>query len=1106
VSGEVRKWLEANGFGQYAELFETHEIDAEALLALREEHLRELGIPLGPRVKLIAALQRAPFVPEGGGAERRQLTVMFADLVGSTALSGRHDPEVMRKLMHAYHSVVARVIAQFEAHVAQYLGDGVMVYFGYPRSHEDDAERAVRAGLAIAREIAALEAPAQEHLAVRVGIATGLVVVGDLLVAGAARQYAVVGETPNLAARLQAVAAPGEVVVSERTRALLGDLFELRALGTPELHGIAAPVEVFRVLGERAFETRFAAQRAAQLGAMVGRDGELALLRSRWRSACSGEGQIVLVTGEAGIGKSRIVRALEDSLAGEPHFRVHNQCSPHHADSALFPAIQQITRAARISSADDAGTRLTRLEALLARAERVDVALIAALLGIDATERYGALDLTPQQQRLRTFDALMSQLLRLADSRPVLWVMEDAHWIDPTSLELIERCTEAVGRARMLAVITARPEFPHDLGAPRHLTRVALNRLGRGQVATLLDNLTRGKALPAELKREIAAKTDGVPLFVEELTKAMLESGAVRETEAGYVLEGPLQQVVVPASLHDSLMARLDRLQPLKEVAQTAACIGREFSFALLSRICRLPEDTLRTALARLDEAELIFRRGSAQEPRYAFKHALVRDAAYESLLHEKRRQIHGHLVSALEETAEAAPEVIAQHAALAGLGEKAVDYWQKAAAHAVARPAYKEAIAHLTQAIRIADTLGESRSWQERRLLLWVTLGQASIPLRGYSHAQTVGIFTRAGELAAAMNDAPRRFAIEYATWVALYVRGEQDRALEVARSMVERASGSANEGHMLSALRTLAISQMITGAPAEAAGTFDRARRLGDGLRERSRAQRIAVADRFAADPEIATQFHVCLTDWSLGRVKEARALAERAVAAARTMGHVHTLGHALVHGAIFAAVCRRAEEALTLSGEAMDFARKHDMELWQGYGSILHGFALTLKGQTSFAAPFLDKGLAALERTQTGAMVPMHRAQHAALLAALGRQREAQRQAGLVRDELRSGSERYFWPECHRLIGDYLRLCPGTPRAEVEAAYLSALELARSQNAICWELGAALSLARFLADAGERGKALDVLVPVQAKFASPVDLPVYQEAAALARALRA
>jgi class 3 adenylate cyclase/predicted ATPase len=1097
---DVRRWLETNGFGQYADLFETHGVDAEALAALTEQHLREMGIPVGPRLNLLAALARGSVSPPSrpSMAERRRLTVMFVDLVGSTELSGRLDPEDLDQVIRGYQDTVDRVLARYEAHVAQYTGDGIMVYFGYPRAHEDDAERAVRSALAIMRDIAKVRVPGGEVLAARIGIATGLVVVGDLIgTGGEAREHAV-GQTPNLAARLQAVAKPGEILVSDRTRELIGSSFELVDLGTQQLKGIAAPVVVYSVTGERTFESRFEAQRASQLSAMVGRDGELALLHDRWRAASSGEGQVVLLMGEAGIGKSRIVRALQDSLGVGTAAVVHLQCSPYHADSALYPTIQQLTRDARIAAGDDAGTRLDRLEAMLAGAAAPEIALIAALLGIDGTARYGPLDLTPQQHRLRTFDALMNQLAHLAASQPVLWVLEDAHWSDPTTLELVQRCIKRVGRVRVLAVVTARPDFKHDFGRHRNLTKMDLNRLGRTDITAMVDGLTRGKPLPERLIAEIVAKSDGVPLFVEEFTKSMLESGLVRETEDAFVFISTPQMIKVPASLHDSLMARLDRLQPYKEVALTASCIGREFSYGLLRSVCLVQEPVLVDALERLVDAELIFRRGGTQEPQYAFKHALVRDAAYESLLRAKREEIHGRLVAALEQVPGTAPEVIAQHAAHARMNEKAIEYWRKAAVVAVARPAYKEAIAHLTQAISLAEEMGEG--WQERRLMLWMMLGQAAIPLYGYSHSQTVSIFKHARELASAIGKGPHRFPILYATWVAHYVRGEQDRAYEAAQSMLKGAVADANEGNRLAALRALGISQMITGTLELASDTFQEARQLAEALRQRSNERRIAVADRFAADPEIATQFHVCLTFWGLGRIDEAWTLAEEAVAAARAMGHAHTLGHAVTHGAIFAAVCRDVGRALSLSVETIEFANRHEMELWKGYGLLLHGFALALKGDLAQSVEFMETGFASIARTQTGAMVPLHRAMHCRTLAALGRFDEARQYAEEVREELRSGSERYFWPECQRLLGDYQGFCPGADRSETEAAYTSALALARRQGARSWQLYAATSLARLWVEQGERGKALELLEPVRASFTQGLNSACYLEATSL------
>ena len=1104
---DVRAWLEAGGFGKYADLFESRQIDAGALPLLTDAHLRELGVPLGPRVKLLAAIMKlaASTAASPAAAERRRLTVMFADLVGSTTLSGGLDPEDLRHLIRSYQRAIVTEVARYDAHVAQYLGDGVLVYFGYPRAHEDDPERAVRAALAIVRVIAAQRSPAGVPLAAHIGIATGLVVVGDLLGAGAAKEHAVVGETPNLAKRLQELAAPGEVMVSAQTRALIGGVFEMRELGPQALKGMGAPVVAYSVLSERAVETRFEAHRGTHLTAMVGRDEELALLAERWRRAAKGEGQVVLVTGEAGIGKSRIVRALEDALASEPHARINNQCSPYHSDSALHPMIQQLLRAASIGPAEGVGAQLDRLEALLEGAERTEVALIAALLGIDGAGRYGSFGLTPEQQRARTFDALLNQLVRVSRREPVFWVLEDAHWIDPTTLELVALCLDRVADIPVLAVITARPDFLHDFGERGHINRMSLSRLGRRQIAAMVSNLAHGKSLPEAVLSEIAAKTDGVPLFVEELTKTVLESGILQETDDAFVLDGPLQRLSVPASLHDSMMARLDRHQALKEVAQTAACIGREFSHRLLATISSVSEGTLRTALARLEEAELIFRRAPAQEQQYVFKHALVRDAAYESLLNVRRQEIHTRILAALERAPETSPEILALHAAEAGLVEKAIDYWQKAGALAIARPAYQEAISHINQALGLAERMPDSRAWQERRLQLMVLLGQATIPLRGYSHSQTVAVFARAQALVGSMGDAPHSFSVSYAMWVAYYVRGEHAKAFEVAQSMQARAQRERSDTRMLTALRALGISQMIAGEPVTAHATFAQAQQLAQALHQQSREHRIAVAHRFAADPEIATQFHVALTLWALGHIDQACALVARTIEAARAMGHAHTLGHALAHGAIFAVVVRDIGAALRLSSETIAFADEHDMDLWRGYGSILNGYALVLAGETAHSIPVMQTGFRHLARTQTATMVPVHHAVHAYALAKLERFEEAGREAMLVQNELSSGSERYFWPECLGWLGDYRRLVPGGSLTEVESAYASALSHARMQRAKSWELCAATRLARFWADHGARHKAFDLLAPLQAGFTEGAGTQAVRDASALLEILR-
>ena len=1128
MSVSIRRWLESAGFGQYADSFEANEIDGEALLALTDGHLKELGIPLSHRAKLLKAIAQlspgsSPSPAFGAGrplgaraagtaatatAERRHLTVMFVDLVGSTALSNRLDPEDLRSVIRKYQDAVVGEVTRYDGHVAQYLGDGMLAYFGFPIAHEDDAERGVRAALATLGAVAAMGSPGVENLAARIGIATGIVVAGDLLGEGAAREHAVVGETPNLAARLQAFAAPGEVVVSANTRHLVGHLFEFRDLGPQNLKGFAAPVAAYAITGERFSGSRFEARRGELLAAMVGRDHELTLLIESWRRVKSGEGQLTLITGDAGIGKSRIIRALQDALAAELPARMDYQCSPHHSDSALFPVIQHLARVARFEPADMPDRRLDRLEAIFkefgARSAR-DMALIAALLGIDGAQRYGPLKLTPQQQRLGTFTALTGLVVDVARTRPVLWTIEDVQWVDPTTLELIDLCLERIANLPVLILASARPDFHDTFGRRPNLTRLPLFRLGRAEIAAMVRGVTRGKALPEELLNEIAAKSDGVPLFIEELTKTVLESGVLHETQDAFVVDDPLPALAIPASLHDSLMARLDRLQPVKEVAQTAACIGREFSYRLLTAIMPPPHKAPDQALARLVEAELIFSRGAPQEGQYAFKHALVRDAAYESLLKAKRQQIHERLVNALEASPDTPPEILAFHAMQAGLTEKAIAGWQKAGAQAIARPAYKEAIAHLNQALRLAERMGETRVWLERRLLILLTLGQASIPLRGYGHSQTVAAFTRAQELLGAMSDAPHRFSVFYAVWVALYIRGEQDKALDTAGSMMREAERDRNTSHMFTALRSLAMSQMITGAPALALESFERTLALSGSLRQRSREERIALADRFATEPDIASGFHLGLTLWCLGRIDAARSVVAEALASARELGHVHTLCHALAYSSVIAAFNRNVNEALALSAETIDLASRHELEMWKGYGSIINAHALSLNGDAAGSIRVMESGFAWLARTQTAGAVPVHQAVHARALASLGRFDEAGRYASMVRTELTSGSERFYWPECQRLLGDYLRLCPGSDPREVEAAYLSALSLAREQRAKTWEFYAAISLARLWVDQRKAGQAADLLGTSCDGFAEGRSLPAWKEAETLHEQLR-
>ena len=670
---DVGGWLRRLGLEQYEATFRENEISEKVLPNLTAEDLKDLGVGMvGHRRMLldaIAALRAPASAPTPlsdaspatdkaakDSAERRQITVMFSDLVGSTALSARLDPEDLREVISAYQRCVAETVRHFGGFVARYLGDGVLIYFGYPAAHEDDAERAVRSGLALIDAVATLPAP--EPLQVRIGAATGMVVVGDLVGSGEAQEHDIVGETPNLAARLQAIAEPNTVVIAEATRRLLGNLFELKDLGPKELKGITGPVTAFAVLWASSVESRFEAMHPGVLTALVGREEELELLLRRWARARIGEGQVVLLSGEAGIGKSRLSAALMEALAAEPYTRLRYFCSPQHTDSAFYPLIGQFERAAGFAHGDTPQTKLDKLDALLAQTatSRQDAALLAEMLSLPNDGRYPALELAPEQRRQKTLAALGVQLETLARTNPVLMILEDAHWGDPTSLEAFGRTVDRIANLPVLLIVTFRPEFEAPWVGQSHVTALALNRLGHREVGTLIDRVVGNKLLPADVRKDIIERTDGIPLFVEEMTKAVLEAGG--ELEAMQTAASvPSSAHAVPASLHASLMARLDRLGPAKELAQIGAAIGREFSHALLAAVVRKPEAELVSSLDRLIRARLLFRKGVPPHAIYLFKHALVQDAAYGTLLRQPRRALHARIADTSKTSLSTSPK-----------------------------------------------------------------------------------------------------------------------------------------------------------------------------------------------------------------------------------------------------------------------------------------------------------------------------------------------------------------------------------------------------------------------------------------------------------------
>jgi len=1099
---DVGVWLRSLGLEQYETAFRENEVDGAVLPNLTTEDLKDLGVRIvGHRRKLLdaAAALRADANEESArldalptadsaakdSAERRQMTVMFVDLVGSTALSSCADPEDMRKVISAYQKCVAGIVNRFDGYVAQYMGDGILCYFGWPKAHEDDAERAVRAALVVMKAVAALKGPDGKPLSGRAGIASGLVVVGE----GTAHQGAAVGETLNLAARLQGLAGPGEVVVAEATRRLFGDVFELVDLGVHRLKGLPEPIIAFAVLNERATENRFEARSSAALSGMVGRDHELALILERWRLANAGEGQLVLLSGEAGIGKSRLSRALIDTVAKEPHTRLTYQCSPYHTDSPLFPIVQNIIFLAGIKSVDSNDDKLNKLEALIF--DENDRPLIAALLGLQYESRYGELSMTPQQQRAGLLQALVARVIALSRDKPVLVILEDAHWIDASTLEFLDLCLDQVPPSRVLIVITARPTFVHGFGGRPIVTKLALNRLGRGPIKAIVNNLSGGKTLPTALLDEIIDKTDGVPLFVEELTKMVLESGELREVEFGYELAGALSDLLVPATLHASLMARLDRLQPVKEVAQIAACIGREFEYGLLKAITPVDDAALRDALDRLIAAELIFARGLPPEARYTFKHALVRDAAYESVLKTRRQIIHGRLLDALEGQGTTAPELLAHHATRAGMNEKAISYSRQAGIAATMRPAYHEAIGHFTTALSLVRQGGNGRAQLESELDLQVLLAQALVPKVGWIAEPTAQAFARALKIVEQVGETPNRFPVLYGNWTIHHARGESSLHLALAKDTLALAEQQEDNVPRLVAHRLAGVSHFAVGKLRTAAQHLDLALSLYQP------AEHGDVVHRFGLEPGITTLCFLYIVYWLLGFPDKADGYAQAAARAADQTGHVNTSANTSFLLSTFA-TCSRDESLLERhSCRLQALSEEHDLALFQSFSDIAQGILLTLRGQKDGTNQF-QRGFSANMARGARFFMPNYVVNYARAVFGLSRVAAARNEVSIAHELLSAMGERWAEAEIYRLDGD-LCIVEGTLMAGV-ARYQKAIEIARQQEAKSLELRATVSLARHWASSGERHKAQDLLTPVYNWFTEGVDKCDLREAKAL------
>jgi class 3 adenylate cyclase/tetratricopeptide (TPR) repeat protein len=948
-------WLEALGLGQYAQRLAENDIDLEVLPELSEADLQQLGISLGHRKKLLRAIEglrggRRRAQPRTSRrkatrraeAERRQLTVMFCDLVGSTALSARLDPEDLRDLIRAYQERCAAIIVRFEGFVGHYVGDGILAYFGYPQAHEDDPQRAVRAGLEIVEAVQALSSEVAQpgtSLAVRVGIHTGLVVAGDIGSGELRDEMAIVGETPNIAARLQALAEPGTVMIGSNTRRLVEGLFLLEELGPKPVRGIPDPIEVYRVREASDAPSRFEAAAVRGLTPLVGRDEEVQLLLSRWQRATEGEGQVVLLSGEAGIGKSRIVQTLREALAEERHVSLRLFCSPFYAKSSLHPFLDQLERGAGLQRHDSAEAKLDKLESLLAQASHraaEAAAILAPLMSIPAGSRYPALELTPQQHKARAFDVFAEQLTGLAARVPVLMSIEDVHWIDPSSIELLFRLIERSQHLPALIVMTFRPEFQPPWSILPHVTALSLTRLTQREAATLVSRVVGGKRLPSEVLERIVARTDGVPLFAEELTKAILESGMLEEEGDGYALKGPLPALAIPASLHDSLMARLDRLAPVKEVAQLAAMLGRNFSHELLAAVSSIKDPELARALAQLIEAELLHRRGSPPSVIYDFKHALVQDVAYGSLLRSKRQHLHMRIGTVLEtqfpDAVEAKPELLSHHFREAGLPARAIPYALGAGDRAVMRYANVEARTHFLEALDMARCLPDPK--ESARAQIEATLKLAGAGIDRSHFESDLARLEDAEHLTDLIGDQHALCHLRYWTGRLNYVLGRFDSGVEHARQALELAEAlGAEDGVTALPVNLLARLHCLRGEPREAIAHAERNVRqmheLGNHVEE------AAISGVLA----FAYGMH--------GEFERAFEAAEHGVHLARTVDHLPTLA-ACLH---FLAVVKgwygdletavpTFEETLAVAEQAGDIFRRYLAHGWRGEAYLAAG----------------------------------------------------------------------------------------------------------------------------------------------------------------------
>jgi class 3 adenylate cyclase/predicted ATPase len=1050
--------------------------------------------------------ESAPATPPPPDAERRQLTVLFCDLVDSTALASQLDPEDLREVVRAYQETCAKVIARFEGHIAQYLGDGLLVYFGYPLAHEDDAQRAVRAGLGMVEALEQLNTRLTQaqgvQLAMRLGIHTGLVVVGE--VGGGTRQEQLaLGETPNLAARLQGIAAPNTLVVSAMTLQLLGGFFACQPLGAPPLKGQAQPLAVYQVLYERTARSRLEAAGDTGLTPLVGREQEVALLRERWEQVKDGMGQVVLLSGEAGIGKSRLVLGLTEQVASEPlAWLTPCQCSPYYQHTALYPLIDLLERVAlRFDREESSQQKLNKLEGFLVQyglplAEAVP--LFASLLSLPLPDTYAPRTLSPAQQKQQTLQALLTIFLHIAAQQPVLLVMEDLHWVDPSTLELLSLLVDQGPTARILALCTFRPDFSPPWTGRAHLTQVTINRLPRRQAVEVIRQVAHGKALPPEVVEQIVTKTDGVPLFVEELTKMVLESGLLQERADHYALTGPLPPLAIPATLHDSLMARLDRLATVKALAQLGATLGRKFSYELLHAVSPWDEATLRRGLQQLVEAEFLYQRGLPPQATYLFKHALIQDTAYHSLLKSTRQQYHQRIARVLNgrfpTLCETQPELLAHHYTEAGLSAHAVPYWQRAGQRALQRSAHPEAVQHLTTGLTLLNTVPESPARVLQEIDLQIALGPALSATKGRAAPEIEQTYARARALCAQVGDTPQLFPALRGLCAFYQYRGALPTARELGEQLYRLAQHDDDPTPRMEAHAALGPTLFYLGEYAAARSHLEQGIALSDSVGQQALTLRHDVA------PGVRCLALAAFTLWCVGAPTQAVRRSQEALAMAQELAHPQSVVFAQHCAALLHQRRQEASAVLAHAHGVLTLATAQGFPLYGGWGACWRGWALTMQGQGEVGLPLLRQGMTALLRTGQTLSHPLCLVLLAEAVGHVSQVEEGLRLLAETLTAFKASGRGDMLTEAYRLQGAFLLRQAPPDAAQAEACFQQALAIARRQQAKSWELRAAMSLARLWQQQGKRAEARELLAPVYGWFTEGFDTPDLQEAKAL------